>query len=602
MVPTLPSEMEDVPQGRRASRAAAAERRQRRSRARGVAITAVVAAILGGLLAWFGVIQGEHQGRIADGVTVSGLDLGGLRPEAAEARLRSWVERRGLESVTLRTAEGVMDVPLSSIGISYDVSATVTAAARAGHASILGLEVYAGSGGSVDPVIRVKARTYLQGLVVVRDQVDRPAVDASLRLDGRRVFVVPAVDGVTVDDIRLERLLLAALARGKRFDGVVPVRSVSADITTADAEERRAAASDYLRHSLTLRLHGRRIRLRPAVLATILTVNRGADATDYPLTFDNRSARRFLKRTFSREQRAAVDARVVVRDGKIYITESREGVAIDIEQLVDDMTVAAAAGGFGTVSVSTRPVYPNVSSDELRSMGLSALGSEFTTYYGTDNKARADNIALAAKLVDGTIIRPGHTFSLNQTLGPRTQNRGFDSAPVIVDGVLRQGVGGGVCQYATTLFNAVFFAGLPIVERHTHTFAIEHYPVGRDAAVAWGSADLRFKNDTGRPLMITSFTRKGSLTVVIVGSTGREVTYTTGRMRAFRSPATSKAHPRVISDADLSRGIIKWEKGSRGYTVTVVRTVRSNGKVLFRDRFVSTYAPRDWVKRVGTRT
>ena len=82
-------------------------------------------------------------------------------------------------------------------------------------------------------------------------------------------------------------------------------------------------------------------------------------------------------------------------------------------------------------------------------------------------------------------------------MGPRSVNRGFDFAPVIAgDGVLRQGVGGGICQYATTLFNAVFFAGLPVVERHAHGLLIAHYPVGRDATVSWGGPDFKFENDT----------------------------------------------------------------------------------------------------------
>ena len=120
--------------------------------------------------------------------------------------------------------------------------------------------------------------------------------------------------------------------------------------------------------------------------------------------------------------------------------------------------------------VALRVVQPALTTADVQEMGLSALGSQFSTYFDPPNTARASNIALAAKLVDGTIVQPGEMFSLNAALGPRTVNRGFDYAPVIAaDGVLRQGVGGGICQYATTLFNAVFFAGLPVVERHAHS-------------------------------------------------------------------------------------------------------------------------------------
>ena len=156
-------------------------------------------------------------------------------------------------------------------------------------------------------------------------------------------------------------------------------------------------------------------------------------------------------------------------------------------------------------------------------MGLSSLGSQFVTYFDPRNTSRATNIALAAKLVDGTVVEPGETFSLNAAMGPRTTNRGFDYAPVIAaDNVLRQGVGGGICQYATTLFNAVFFAGLPVVEREAHSLYISHYPIGRDATVSWGSVDFKFRNDTGKTLMIRSWIDGGALTVALVGKTGRD--------------------------------------------------------------------------------
>ena len=238
----------------------------------------------------------------------------------------------------------------------------------------------------------------------------------------------------------------------------------------------------------------------------------------------------------------------------------------------------------------------------MQSQGLATLGSQFVTYFDPRKTARVANIARAAKLVDGSVVRPGETFSLNQTVGPRTVNRGFDFAPVIAaDNVLRQGVGGGVCQYATTLFNAVFFAGLPVVERHAHSIYISHYPTGRDATVSWGSLDFRFRNDTSHSIVIRSWIDSDSLTVALVGKTGRTVTYSTSPFYDVRRPAHGKDDPRVIYDGDLGAGIIRWERGIDGQSVKVERTVRdASGKVMFTDRFVSHYAPMDWIKRIGT--
>ena len=556
------------------------------------------------LIAVFGWQQGAHGDRLAGGVTVARVRLGGLTEAAARAKLAQAAARGGLMTAVLRTPGGqTVTLPLERLGITLDVSASVAAAMHQGRFRFAGLSVYVGGGGPVAPVIRVDPAVYLAGLVVVRDKVDVAPRDASLRLQGGRVNVQPSVDGRSVDDVALERAILAAVAAGRRFEGAVPVVPVQPAVSTADVQARAGAAVSYLRRPLVLRYRERSVSLAPATLAGLLTVNRNADADRYPLTFANSAAETFLHRAFAFAERKPRDATVEVRGGQVVIIPSRDGIELDMPRLVADMDQAAAlSGGLRAVFVRVTTVYPRYTTQALQQMGLSALGSEFTTYFSTGNQARAANIALCAKLVDGTIVAPGKVFSLNDRVGPRTLNRGFDYAPVIVAGVLRQGVGGGVCQFATTLFNAVFFAGLPVVERHPHQIAVEHYPLGRDAAVSWGAADFRFRNDTDKPLMIRCWSGGGSLTVVIVGSTGRSVTYRIGRMTHIRRPAHGSADPRVVYDADVPHGVIRMEQGSPGYGITVKRTVKRGQRVLFTDSFHSVYAPRDWIKRVGTRT
>jgi len=333
----------------------------------------------------------------------------------------------------------------------------------------------------------------------------------------------------------------------------------------------------------------------------MLSVNDGSDAGEYPLTFDNQTGRKVLHRLFRFAETPAVNARVVLDGKQVIIKPSREGFGLDMPRLLSDMDDTASRQGLREVTVPLTVLRPTRTTEQLQEMGLAAYGSECSTYYDADNVSRANNIAQAAKLVDGTIVPPGEVFSLNAAMGPRTTDRGFDYAPVIVDGVLRQGVGGGICQFATTLFNAAFFAGLPIVERHAHDFFIDHYPIGRDASVAWGGNDLKFKNDSGRAVMIRCWARDGRLTVVLVGDTGRTVEYTTGQFYDIRPSPYTKNHPRVVYDPDISSGVVSWEKGYDGRSVKVTRSVMQGERLLFRDSFISTYAPKDWIKRVGTR-
>ncbi len=561
--------------------------------------------ILAVAVAGFVALQAFMWGSVGNGVSVAGVPLGSLDRMGAASAVSDAVDER-LGSVRLETGgDEPLTLSLRQLGVTVDGAATADKALAAGrHELPFGLSVWLpGGGGEVAPVVRVDPTAYAKGLEAVRVQTDVEARDARLKLTGERVTVVPATEGREVDAIALERAILASLSAGRGYAGPVPTKVVAPEVSTLDAEARASAAATYLARPITLRYRSREVVLSPEQMAGMLTVNTRADAAAYPLTFRSDHARAELHRLFGFAETPPVDATVNVNDdGTVSVTESRSGNVLDMPVLLEELDDAASGGGLRTIFVALTPAFPKLSTADVENMGLAALGSQFVTYFDPRNESRAKNIALAAKLVDGTVVDPGETFSLNAAMGPRTANRGFDYAPVIAaDNVLRQGVGGGICQYATTLFNAVFFAGLPVVERDAHSLYISHYPIGRDATVAWGSIDFKFKNDTGKSIMIRSWIDGGALTVALVGKTGRKVAYTTSDFYDIRKPAHGKSDPRVIYDSDLGPGVIRWERGIDGRSVKVERTVRdAGGDVLFRDSFTSRYEPLDWVKRVGT--
>jgi vancomycin resistance protein YoaR len=565
--------------------------------------TALLIAVL--LVAGFVAIQAFMWGSVDEGVTVAGVPLGSLDRLGAASAVSDAVEEH-LGSVSLETgADGPLTLSLRQLGISVDGRATADKALDVGRRQLpLGLKIWLPGGSrAVAPVVKVDPTAYQKALEAVRAQVDVPARDARLKLSADRVTVVASRDGREVDAVALERAILASLASGRAYAGPVPTRLVPAEVSTTDAQTRASAAAQYLAAPITLRYRSKAVTLSPEQVAGMLSVNTGGDAEQYPLTFHNDHAAAELHRIFAFAETPAVNADVEVNDdGTVHVTESKTGLVLDMPVLMDELDDAATGGGLRTIWVALSEEYPKLSTQDVQSMGLAALGSQFVTYFDPRNATRANNIALAAKLVDGTVVDPGETFSLNEAMGPRTANRGFDYAPVIsADNVLRQGVGGGVCQYATTLFNAVFFAGLPVVERHAHSLYISHYPTGRDATVAWGALDFKFRNDTGKSIMIRSWIDGGALTVALVGKTGRTVTDVTSPFYEVHKPAHVKSNPKVVYDSDLGPGVIRWEQGIDGQSVKVERTVKdSSGKVLFRDTFVSHYAPMDWIKRIGT--
>ena len=137
-------------------------------------------------------------------------------------------------------------------------------------------------------------------------------------------------------------------------------------------------------------------------------------------------------------------------------------------------------------------------------MGITGLVSSYETFYGGVPN-RIHNVQLVAHLVNNKLIAPGATFSFNQATGARTAAKGFLVAPVIINGEVSTGLGGGVCQVSTTVFNAAYEAGLPITARTNHALYISHYPLGRDATVDYPDVDLKFVNDTGHWLLLRTF-------------------------------------------------------------------------------------------------
>jgi vancomycin resistance protein YoaR len=609
---TVPSEA--APRRRTAaadSRAARrASRRRRPVRAVGAwyarhVWAATLLAVLAVLATGFLALQLAVGARVGDGVSVAGVSLQGLTREQAKARLARELLPRVSPVRLVLPSGAALRLTLSELGVSVDLPATVQAAAERGRhrAPLLGSVWLPGGGGEVRPVVRADASAFAHALEAASGDVALRPQDARLKLSGDAVTVVPARAGRAVDAAALARAVTAAAVAGRAFSGPLPLRTVPPQVSTATAASRAGAAGLYLSQPVTLRYRGRAVVLTPAMMADMLTVNTGADAATDPLTFRNPHAKDVLHRLFQFAETPPRDARIIVHPrGGITVVPSRDGEVLDMDTLLQDLDATAASGGLRTVFAALTPAQPKLTTDDVQTMGLASLGSQFVTYFDGRNAARAGNIALAAKLVDGSLVRPGATFSLNAAVGPRTANRGFDYAPVIAsDMVLRQGVGGGICQYATTLFNAVLVAGLPVVEREAHSLYISHYPVGRDATVSWGSVDLSFRNDTPRPLMIRSWVDGDHLTVAIVGKTGRTATFQTGAFYDVRKPAHGRSNPRVIYDADLGPGVIRWEHGIDGRSVRVERTVRdADGTVLFRDTFVSHYQPLDWVKRVGT--
>jgi vancomycin resistance protein YoaR len=200
---------------------------------------------------------------------------------------------------------------------------------------------------------------------------------------------------------------------------------------------------------------------------------------------------------------------------------------------------------------------------------------------------RIHNVELVAHLLNGKLIAPGATFSFNQATGARTASQGFLQAPVIINGEVQTGLGGGVCQVSTTVFNAAYEAGLPITDRTNHALYISHYPLGRDATVDYPDIDLKFVNDTGHWLLLRTFVNPYSLVVTLYGTPQhrRVVSNTAPLVEVAPAPVVRKV------DSSLASGTSVIEQyGEAAYSTSVQRLVYApDGKLLSNVTWYSSY-------------
>jgi vancomycin resistance protein YoaR len=231
-------------------------------------------------------------------------------------------------------------------------------------------------------------------------------------------------------------------------------------------------------------------------------------------------------------------------------------------------------------------------------MGITGIVGSYTTTYG-GTAGRLHNVQLVAELIDGALVAPGARFSFNETTGERNSANGFEEAPVIINGELENGIGGGVCQVSTTVFNAAFEAGLSIEKRTNHALYISHYPLGRDATVNYPDLDLVFRNDTDRWILVRTFVGPGSLTVNLYGApTGRRVETETAPLEVV-----GKVPWKRIDDDTMSKGEKVVEQfGAPPRKTSVTRRVYApDGTLMYDTTWSSYYVGEPTVVRLGTK-
>jgi vancomycin resistance protein YoaR len=553
-----------------------------------LSLTAIFLAVLVTALTGFVLVRSYAlRASVLPGVRVAGVDVGGMSGPDARGRIEAVIGERLRQPVDIAIGGEILTVTPGNL-FTVDATATEKIAFDAARGSFLdqlgALVVPVAVEHDVEPVLVVDQTAHAALSKELARRSHRP-VSASVSMKGREPVVVPGRAGTTIDDETVLTLVRGAALRGLPTVEA-PVENVTPAITTEEAEQAAAEAHTAVSAPVSIRFRHHAVgELRPNTLARLIRFDMAGGGVE--LTLADKELRLRLGPLVEEFTKEPKDASFRVSGQRVRVVKGHKGTTLDVPKAEAAVLAAATEPGAREARVGLAALEPRLSTADAKALGIRRQVSTFTTDMGVSSSNRIWNVHLMADYIDGTIIKPGRTFSFNKTVGERTPERGFREGQMILGSLLLPAIGGGVCQTATTLFNNALQLGLPITERSNHSWYISHYPIGRDATVNWGGPDFKFKNDLGHALLIKTSYTDSTLTFTFYGSKqGRRVELETGPQTNFRSPQASYAF-----DPSAPRGSVRTVTGSHasGFDITVSRKVYEHGQLIRKDSFTSHY-------------
>jgi vancomycin resistance protein YoaR len=552
------------------------------------------------LLLAAGVVFAGSADKVATGVTVAGMNVEGLDAQHAQAALSARAHRLAAQPVPFQAGGKRWPIAPQQIALRVDWEKAVQRALDEGDGPIplrglkrLQLRLF---GADLQPSAAYEQDTLEKRLAAIARTVDVRGRQAALVLRDGEPVVVPGEAGRRLDRPAATRAIVAALSGFDRAPVDLPVIVDPPDVTQAAMARVVAQVRTALSAPVGFVYKGVHWSVPPEQIATFLKLPQDGETS---LSIGGPAARTYFANLAKAVGRAPreVDFEVSTA-GRATMIPSRDGKRLDLAATQKAFLTAALSTTDRQAQLVVVSAEPELSTERAKALGITGLVGGYTTYYGGDPN-RIHNVQLVATLIDRHLIAPGSTFSFNKTTGERNAAKGFLEAPVIINGELKSGLGGGVCQVSTTVFNAAYEAGLPIPERHNHALYIDHYPLGRDATVNYPDTDLKFVNDTGHWLLLETIIGSSSLSVRLFGTPVHR------RVESHASPLKETGPPTVkkIPDSHLYVGnqVIE-EYGQPARSVSVRRLVYDKqGHLLYDTTWYSSYLAEPKVVRVGTK-
>ena len=554
-----------------------------------VGVLAIGAYLVGYLLA------GDRLPRNAQ---ISGVSVGRLDRSEAIARLESELTERAAQPITVAIG-GMKDrVVPSDAGLAVDVSESVDQAGARRNFDPRHIWRVLTGGSSMEAVVTADMARLNSAVAELADRHDVPPRDATLRYEDvrspqPRATATPARAGTAVRRAEAAEMLKRAYLR-ENVTLQLPVDRSPAAVNDLVAQQvRRDFAVPAVSGPIVVKVgKAGQFLVMPSMIARSVTFKPEAGALVADL--DANKLRDVVeKRVSELDLGEPRDATVRVDDGRPEVVPAVDGSIVSAAALADAVRPALTKSGADR-SVSVEPVRARASfsTEQAETLGVKTVTGEFTTRFPYA-AYRNTNIGRAAQLINGTLLKPGETFSLNKVVGERTRAHGVTEGTIISGGKFRLELGGGVSQSATTTYNAMFFAGLEDVEHQPHTLYIDRYPAGREATVAWPSLDLKFRNNTKFGVLVQAERvrarpgTEGSITVKM---------WSTKTYDRIESSPLRRSN--FTSGRDLTDASAKCQPMSpvQGFDVNYSRLFYRDNKIVRTEKFFWRYHPTDRVR------
>ena len=568
------------------------------------------AAAAAGAATFMAVGQARYTHRFYPGVRLDGEDVGGLTLEQARARLMARWDGFSASPVIFRLDGRTWNPTGGEVGIRVDYATPLA-------------QAYAwGRRGSWETRLRQQRETleaprdwqtavgfdphvFMGYVERIAAEIAEAPVDAALRIEtqgGRRhARVYPSSEGRKLIPADLLVLMSRRFDTPQRLIIDLQSQSIAPQVATAAVTPTAERARELMEGHIELVAPGHRWSIAREDLAQDMRVVGPSMAPDVSVDVSYRAFDRVAREVADTLRVPAVEPKIRVDgDGQVVpLVEGTPGRTIDAESLWTRVQTAFAAGR-DRVNVPLVTLQPSITRLSARELEFDNLIAEGVSRFTGSGDNRVHNINNGSRLIDGTVVPPGETFSFNATVGPITEGNGFVEGLVIAPTRTEPGIGGGICQVSTTLFRAAFWAGLPISERWQHAYRVRYYelgpnnPPGFDAAIWQPAQDLAFTNDTPHHILIRREfdAENATLAFRLLGPPlDREIT-----LDAWKGEEIEPPPLRVEPTTELPPGEIeKTDSAIPGLRTVITRQVALAGHVLFKDRFPSVFLP--WAER-----